>query len=313
MHFDVSSDAHPELAAFPGSWSRTAPRSAYALFGRIDSKRLRRDNLAEFESHCYESCRPSESDKKKCLSFSLVYVPTVPQAAYQILSLAYLPKLKMRAESHAPYDRPAFFSRPFAPLHPTRHSLRNVGGEKMFTHCASIVFLGIATNLDNVCVGMAYGFSGKKIRTLQNLLVSFISGTFTLLACLLAQVISKTYIHLAGIFGALLLVTLGIYTIFSSFCSNTSCQEEPVRSTSIREMATLGIALAMNCLTASFALGMNQINGLGLGLCVMAFSLVAVGVGNRLGIRTKRMIRSSILNFTSGILLIAMGTWEFFI
>lgn len=171
----------------------------------------------------------------------------------------------------------------------------------------TILSLGIATNLDNVCIGIAYGLAGKRIRRIHNLLVSLISGAFAFVACVAAQLLSDQNATLAMIIGSLMLAGLGIYTIVQALRESETCSKQADRPTSLSEMAVLGVTLALNCLAASFGVGLGGIPAVWVGLSVMGFSYIAVGLGNIVGLRTKRMFSSRWLNVASGAILLLMG------
>ncbi len=182
-------------------------------------------------------------------------------------------------------------------------------------HIGTILLLGIATNLDNLCVGMSYGLAGKRIHWMYNLLIAAISGLIACFACLAAQLVTHSYAWVAQIAGAILLVALGAYTIIDALRKrNASNADEPaVRDIRFKEMLILGAALALNCIGAAFGAGLSNVPALWLGASIAAFSFVSVGLGNVLGKKAQRFCQGVWLEVVGGALLAAIGLWEFFL
>ena len=57
-------------------------------------------------------------------------------------------------------------------------------------HILSVVLLCIAANLDNLSIGLAYGIRKVRIPLLSNLVISSLSGLFTLATCLVGHFLS---------------------------------------------------------------------------------------------------------------------------
>ncbi len=184
----------------------------------------------------------------------------------------------------------------------------------MRIHLLAILTLGIATNLDNVCLGMAYGIGGRRVLPGHNLLISLVSGMFAMASCALARWISAKYAGVAMTLGALLLIALGAYTVAQAIRTGGDCPgDKAPRTASLGQVLALGVALALNCLAASFGVGLSGASAHWLGLSVTACSFAAIGCGNALGLRIQRSFSARRLNAASGALLALMGIWELFI
>ncbi len=183
----------------------------------------------------------------------------------------------------------------------------------MSLNIITIISLGIATNLDNVIIGVAYGLAGKQIGWRRNLLVSAISGAFALAACAAAHLVTHAYAALFMTAGALLLIALGAYGVYAALKGQDACPGADVGPASLKETAVLGVTLALNCLAASFGVGLGGGGAVGVGISVTAFSFLAVALGNWAGVKTKRAFSARWLNIVSGFLLVLMGIWELFI
>jgi putative Mn2+ efflux pump MntP len=87
---------------------------------------------------------------------------------------------------------------------------------------AKLIFIGTATNLDNMGIGVAYGLKRKAIPFLYNLIIAFISALVTFFAVIsggwLRQYISQNFADLSG---GILIIFLGLYTLWQSRASAT--------------------------------------------------------------------------------------------
>lgn len=176
----------------------------------------------------------------------------------------------------------------------------------------TIVILGIAANLDNMCIGMSYGLMGKNIKLTQNIVISVISGIVAFVACALAGLIGKTNLNTALYIGSGLLIFIGLCSIIGAF-KKTDDTQDSVSDLSIKELIVLGLALAINCIPVSFGAGLSETQPLPLGLSMMLFSLISVSVGNCMGKKLKTVYSSKWLNVASGVMIIALGVMQFFV
>lgn len=183
-------------------------------------------------------------------------------------------------------------------------------------HLSTIVFLGLAANLDNLCIGMSYGLMGKRIKPLHNLIVSLISGAFAYIACAAAGLFSGYQSGVPMLIGSILLIGMGLYTVWDGIRkrgAEQQVEEDALRDTRLSEVCLLGVALAINCLASAFGAGLTNVSAAGLALSVALFSCAAVWLGNLLGGRVKWLCRSHWLDTASGAMLVLIGIWELFI
>lgn len=82
-------------------------------------------------------------------------------------------------------------------------------------HSVSIFILALATNLDNLCIGMAYGCQGRLIGTRINACIALISGLVSFVLCWASSLFAAEIQKTANLLGALLLIAMGMYTLFS--------------------------------------------------------------------------------------------------
>lgn len=181
-------------------------------------------------------------------------------------------------------------------------------------HTGTILLLGLATNLDNLCLGFSYGLAGKRISGLHNLLISGVSGLFAFFACAAASAISQAFRNIALIAGAVLLICIGIYSINAAFQKRGRTESaSSVQDAGMREILLVGVVLGLNCLGASFGAGLAAVEPVWIGVSVFSFSFLSVTVGNLLGAKIKWLAGSMWLDVTSGVMFILIGLWELFL
>ncbi len=183
-------------------------------------------------------------------------------------------------------------------------------------HLETILLMGIAVNLDNFCIGMSYGLAKKSISLYSNLLIGFISGMEAYIACACMQMLPKSFSAAASIIGSVLLIGLGIWSITSCLCGKGKKDDTAdfaAKPIGLIEMCILGFVLALNALTVSFGMGLTGVPALGLGISIAVFSFIAVGLGNYMGKKAIFLYCQRKLDIISGLLLIVIGIWEWFI
>ena len=169
----------------------------------------------------------------------------------------------------------------------------------------SIVFLGIATNLDNLFIGIAFGARKRNITLLQNVLIASISAITAYVACLFAVLISSHFSVYANIAGSIFLLLLGFIGLLKPTPSNSEVSVD--RPLHIKETALLGGSLAINCLPVAAG-----ISPLGLSASVFLFSVFVLAVGIHFGKKLASCCHERTLNALSSLLLILIGVWELF-
>lgn len=123
-------------------------------------------------------------------------------------------------------------------------------------HWITIILIGIAANLDNLGIGLAYGVKQVKIPILSNAVIAIMSMIVTYVAVTAGSTVVE-YIspHTANLLGSLLLCVIGLWTLMSNNLSNQRIARNPelfdedknlVIST--REAMALGFVLSANCL-----------------------------------------------------------------
>ena len=170
-------------------------------------------------------------------------------------------------------------------------------------HGISICLLGIATNLDNLCIGMAYGCRGQKRALRMNACIALISGLISLVLCLFSSCIAEGLQTLANFIGACLLIAIGIWTLWPK-------QQKETAVAAQASAWVLGLALAANCIPAAFGAGLTGLSPIWLGSTVAVFSFVTVGLGNRLGCSAKERWPGRLLDVLSALCMLIIGVVE---
>lgn len=170
-------------------------------------------------------------------------------------------------------------------------------------HVFSICILGIATNLDNLCIGMAYGCQGRRIGMRVNATIALVSGLVSLALCWASSFVAESMRGVANCIGALLLIGIGLWT----FVPRKQQDDAPVENASAW---VLGLALAINCIPAALGAGLTGLSSGWLGLAVAGFSFVTVGLGNRLGCSVREKMPGRLLDVISALCMVGIGLFE---
>ncbi len=180
-------------------------------------------------------------------------------------------------------------------------------------HLLSAFLLGIATNLDNLLLGIVYGLQNKRITPLKNFVIALCSGVASFICCYAAS-FCQGLGRWPNYIGSALLISLGVWPLLPKRGSKDA-NESPDTARASGELSvitwgetcTLGGALALNCLAASFAAGLTGVGALPLAGLVAACSFIAVWIGNAMGLVAKVGVKSNRLNWLACGMMIAMG------
>ncbi len=187
-------------------------------------------------------------------------------------------------------------------------------------HWITIIFIGIAANLDNLGIGLAYGVKRVKIPILSNAVIAVMSMIVTFVAVTAGSTVIE-YIspHTANLLGSLLLCVIGIFTLFSNRFSKHSIAKNPEvfdedknHIISMREAMTLGFVLSANCLAGGIAIGANGISAIWTVISIGTFSFITVGIGSHFGVLLSKTFIGKYSTAISGWLLIIIGVFEVF-
>lgn len=191
----------------------------------------------------------------------------------------------------------------------------------------AIIAIGIASNLDNAGVGVAYGVRKIHISWFPNFIIAFISFLATILAGLFGSWIALWITPLMGnLIGTVVIISVGIWVLCQPFIEKKSHQQKSNRNViprilrdpeeadldhsktiSFGESILLGIALAMNALAGGFDAGVTNLSVLATSISVGVFSFVLLGVCAFVGEKYAAERLGKQATVVAGILLILVG------
>jgi putative sporulation protein YtaF len=197
---------------------------------------------------------------------------------------------------------------------------------------AAIVVIGLASNLDNAGVGIAYGVRKIRIPWYSNLTIAFISFLATLLSGLFGSWMSVWIQPWIGqMIGTVVIVGVGIWVLLQPYFEKKPAQQDndagaltrllrnpeeadkdSSQSISLGESILLGIALAMNALAGGFNAGITRISIWGTSLSVGLFSFILLAFCAGFGKKFAAEKFGNRATIISGILLILIGLHQLF-
>ncbi|WP_144511881.1 manganese efflux pump [Bacillus sp. FJAT-22090] len=187
-------------------------------------------------------------------------------------------------------------------------------------HWFTIILIGMASNLDNLGIALAYGVKQTKISIFPNLLIAFISMVITYIAVIAGSTLID-YISpsKANIVGSLLLCGVGVWTLLSNRPSRSkSTKNFKIPSTgqshniSYKETIFLGFLLSLNCMAGGIGIGANGISAIWTVISIGLFSLLTIGLGSHFGYLLSKSFIGKYSTWISGYLMILIGVYEIF-
>jgi putative sporulation protein YtaF len=196
-------------------------------------------------------------------------------------------------------------------------------------HWLSIIIIGLASNLDNLGIGVSFGARSTRITPLSNLIIAVLSMLATFLSITSGEYVSEYFSEALGnAIGGCLILFMGIWSIRAVYKKPTSSVsmdiETNVLSTSStdtgyrhvlrwQESLWLGVALAINCIATGFGAGISGVNATFTAISVGAFSFITVAVGMKIGNRMSKTWLGKHSDLIGGLLLVGIGLYEIFI
>lgn len=187
-------------------------------------------------------------------------------------------------------------------------------------HWITIIFIGIAANLDNLGIALAYGVKQTKISIFPNLIIAITSMIFTYIAVIAGSTIID-YIsqYKANILGSLLLCGVGVWTLSSnrfwrrkSFKNFEIASEKKNHIISYGDAIFIGLLLSVNCIAVGIGIGANGISPIWTVISIGFFSILTVGLGSHFGYLLSKTFVGKYSTSISGCLLILIGVYEIF-
>lgn len=201
----------------------------------------------------------------------------------------------------------------------------------MWSAAATIVAIGIASNLDNAGVGIAYGVRKVHISWLANLIIAAISWIATFLSGIVGDTITRYVPAQAATWtGACVVVLVGLWVFTEPWRKQRKLKQQrynqdsanvvsrilrdPMeadfdksQTISLKEAVVLGVALALNALVGGFDAGVVHIGIVWTSLVVGVFSFVLLGLSEYLGRRYAAESLGDKATYVAGLLLILIG------
>jgi putative sporulation protein YtaF len=200
----------------------------------------------------------------------------------------------------------------------------------MLNHFMQVVLIGIASNLDNAGVGIAYGVRGIQISKSSNFMIAVISFLMTLVSGILGAWLSM-YIStfISHLIGAVVIVSVGIYVLYQPFKQRKTVElptnhnliqrilQQPEeadldqsKTISFKESLILGFALGINALAGGFDAGVTNLHVLSTSVAVGFFSFAVLGATDYIGHKYIAVRFDKAATILSGILLIIIGLFQ---
>ena len=165
--------------------------------------------------------------------------------------------------------------------------------------------IAIASNLDNLAVGVSYGVRGIELPPLPNLVISAIAFALTYLAASLGVSVAQFMTDRAAVVaGAMLMIGLGIWVMPAGkprrrLSSGASSRPSVFRilaepeladldrsgTISVFESLFLGLAVSLNCFTNGLSAGLWKLGVPEVALCNAVLSYLSLWFGSWLGRR----------------------------
>lgn len=197
----------------------------------------------------------------------------------------------------------------------------------------AIIAIGLASNLDNAGVGIAYGVRKIRIPWYSNLAIALISFLATLISGLFGNLIS-TWISpwIGQLIGTIVIIGVGVWVLLQPYVEKKPVPKETPpassftrllqnpeeadidssKSISLTESILLGIALAMNALAGGFNAGITHLNIWYTSLSVGIFSFILLALCAGFGEKFAAEKLGNRATVISGLLLILIGFRQMF-
>jgi len=183
------------------------------------------------------------------------------------------------------------------------------------SHTLSAILLAVSSNLDNLGVGVAYGVRGRHIRIVHNLLIALVSGGGTLLSMAGGEWINDYMSEeVADVLGASVMVLIGVLNTWHAITGDTATGDPGEgNGTSWREGLALAVSLTFNNLGGGLGAGISHVSIPLTTLLTVVGSVAAIAGGQRLGRTALPMASRRTLAVASGLLIVAVGIYEYFV
>lgn len=175
-----------------------------------------------------------------------------------------------------------------------------------------LILLAIAIASNNLAFAFGLGALGTSRYHLRIVLIFTLTEfTIPLVGLFIGQFLSSFIDKYATITGSLILIGLGIYTIYSTFKSKEQKEGSIEYVASIKGLLLVALGLSTDNLLVGFSLGLGGVNPLKLALFIAFFSMVFTFIGLKTGKYIKINLGKYVQAF-AGIVLIVLGIINYF-
>lgn len=177
------------------------------------------------------------------------------------------------------------------------------------------ILLSLSTNIDNLAIGAAYGVKKVKIGWWANVSIALLSGLSTLAAMVVGDRLNYFFAtNFVTNLGSSILIIIGVFSIINLIFnqSNTLVVTTNYQKISLREAWLLGLVLTITNWGTGVGAGMAQLNLILTSCCSFVSSLLMIKVGSYLGNFVTIYFLGNKLELVSGIILIFLGFYEYF-
>ena len=172
---------------------------------------------------------------------------------------------------------------------------------------SSLLILALVIGSNNFAVALALGAHGQIRRRAR---IATVFGVFEFFVPLAGIWIGVTVAQrigaIAGSIGVALIITLGVWTVWSAIRGPGHADEIVARITTNRGLVLLAAGLSIDNLLVGFSLGLGDANPLLVATSIAVFAVIFTLVGLQVG-GASRTHWGSTAKVASGLLLIALG------
>lgn len=174
-----------------------------------------------------------------------------------------------------------------------------------------LTLLGVIIASNNMSLALGIGALGTNKYHIRILTVFTITEfTIPLLGLLLGRLLSSIIVDYASIIGSLILISLGIYTLYTALKKNKASTSVEYL-TSFKGLVLIALGLSIDNLVVGFSLGLRNVNPFTLALFIACCSMFFTFIGLKSGKYIKNNMNKYI-EALAGILLIALGIFSYF-
>lgn len=193
-----------------------------------------------------------------------------------------------------------------------------------------LLLIGVASNLDNLAVGVVLGMRKIAIPARSNLVMAGIAFLFSLVSVLGGAALGRVMPeHRANLVGAILIMAIGVWMIpacqgllmrvlapllrlslFSMLAAPELADRDRSGVITFGEAMVLGVAVSLNCLTNGVTAGLWKMDVWLMALCNAVLSYVSIVGGVALGRRSSGHWMGAHSALVAGVLLILIGVGQ---